>query len=134
MKTIPTIEQVMTPSPITVAAQEPLANAQAIMAQRGVRHLPVLDSGRVVSMISDRDAHVAIAAHKGLRASEELSVGDVSTLQTYMVPPETALDLVVEHMARNQIGSAIIAREGELLGIFTATDACRVLADCLRQG
>ena len=133
MMSVPAIEEVMTRSPVAVELKENLANAQHIMSLGGFRHVPVVNEGEVVSMISDRDANIAIAAHKDLRASEQLTVEDVCTLETYIVAPETPLDEVVAHMADAQIGSALIARDGDLLGIFTATDACRVLRDCLQQ-
>ncbi len=129
---IPTIEQVMTCSPVVVDLNDSLAKAQGVMAGGGFRHVPVVDAGNVVSMISNRDANIAVAAHKGMRTAEELKVEDVCTLQTYMVEPDTQLDEVVTYMADNHIGSTLIARDGRLLGIFTATDACRVLGDALK--
>jgi hypothetical protein len=36
------------------------------------------------------------------------------------------LDHVLEHMAAKHIGSALVTKHGHLVGIFTATDACRV--------
>jgi hypothetical protein len=35
-------------------------------------------------------------------------------------------------MAERRLGSAIVAREGQVIGIFTVTDACRVLSRLLR--
>jgi CBS domain-containing protein len=34
-------------------------------------------------------------------------------------------------MAENRIGSAIVTKDGKLVGIFTVTDACRALAEVL---
>jgi hypothetical protein len=35
-------------------------------------------------------------------------------------------------MAERHLGSAIVAREGQVIGIFTVTDACRVLSRLLQ--
>jgi CBS domain-containing protein len=51
----------------------------------------------------------------------------------YIVDLETPLDEVLDHMAANQIGSAIVTRQGKLAGVFTTTDACRSFAEFLRE-
>jgi CBS domain-containing protein len=50
------VGQVMTGNPVTVKPDDPLQDCMAIMAARGYRHLPVLDAGKVVGMISIGDA------------------------------------------------------------------------------
>jgi CBS domain-containing protein len=51
-----TIGQMMTPTPITVASHRPMTHALHIMHESGFRHLPVVDHGKVVGMVSARDA------------------------------------------------------------------------------
>ena len=46
------VDQVMTGSPMTVKPDDPLEGCMAMMAERGYRHLPVLDAGKVVGVIS----------------------------------------------------------------------------------
>jgi CBS domain-containing protein len=36
-------------------------------------------------------------------------------------------------MAEHRLGSALVVRKGKLVGVFTVTDACRVLAGWLRE-
>jgi CBS domain-containing protein len=45
----------MTPTPATVAPGDDIADAARIMAELGVRHLPVVDGDRLVGMLSIRD-------------------------------------------------------------------------------
>jgi len=47
--------QVMTGSPVTVKPDDPLEGCMVLMAARGFRHLPVLDAGKVVGVISIGD-------------------------------------------------------------------------------
>jgi CBS domain-containing protein len=50
------IAEVMTPEPFTVDAAKPFGYALFVMHREGFRHLPVLDGGRLVGMISSRSA------------------------------------------------------------------------------
>jgi len=49
------VDQVMTGKPVTVKPDDPLDGCMAMMARRGFRHLPVLDAGKVVGVISIGD-------------------------------------------------------------------------------
>ena len=49
------IADLMTPDPVTVGATAPLADALATLQELGIRHLPVLEGGLVVGVVSDRD-------------------------------------------------------------------------------
>jgi len=49
----------------------------------------------------------------------------------YIVPASTPVAVVAATMATRHIGSAVVTKKGALVGIFTATDACRVLAQLL---
>ena len=49
------VSQVMTSKPVTIKPDDPLDGCMAMMAERGFRHLPVLDAGKVVGVISIGD-------------------------------------------------------------------------------
>jgi CBS domain-containing protein len=49
------VRDVMTSNPMTVKPSDPLEACMGLMANRGFRHLPVLDAGRVVGVISVGD-------------------------------------------------------------------------------
>jgi CBS domain-containing protein len=65
------VGQVMTGNPVTVKLDDPLDGCMAIMAERGFRHLPVLDAGKVVGVISIGDVV------KEIIRDLELNVGDL---------------------------------------------------------
>jgi len=50
------LEEVMTPSPQVVAPDKPFGFALSIMHEKGFRHLPVVDGGRIVGIVSSRNA------------------------------------------------------------------------------
>lgn len=49
------VREVMTPDPMTVRLSDPLEACMGLMANRGFRHLPVLEGTRVVGVISIGD-------------------------------------------------------------------------------
>ena len=49
------LSEVMTPKPITIAPRSTAIDALRLMADRGFRHLPVVDAGKVLGMVSKGD-------------------------------------------------------------------------------
>ena len=66
------VSQVMTRSPVTVKPADPLEGCMAMMASRGFRHLPVMDAGKVVGVISIGDVV------KDVIRDLELNVGELT--------------------------------------------------------
>jgi predicted transcriptional regulator len=56
----------------------------------------------------------------------------VCNLEAYIVEYNTPVDDVVMHMAEIRVGTAMITRNGKLVGIFTTTDVCRNYAELLK--
>ena len=50
------LADVMTRSPVTIAPDRSFGHAMSIMCQRGFRHLPVVDKGRPIGIVSSRRA------------------------------------------------------------------------------
>jgi len=50
------LADVMTPAPVTIAPNKSFGHAMSIMHQRGFRHLPVVDNGRPIGIVSSRSA------------------------------------------------------------------------------
>ncbi len=133
MKQIPPIKAVMTPFPHTVDSDAPLRRARQMMLEHGVRHLPVKRRQRLVGVITDRDLKRALDPALGLAPRDELYVDDVMVTDAYTVSVDEPLDRVLIEMADRHIGCVLVVKSGHLAGIFTNTDACRVLADDLRE-
>lgn len=131
--TIPTIGSVMTPLPRAIDVDTPIREARNLMRERGVRHLPVRRGGELVALLSDRDVKRALDPSLGLPDADELFAGDVAVFEPRTVGETTPLDEALEEMAEHHIGSILVERNGDLLGIFTSTDACRLFAHHLRE-
>lgn len=127
MTTKVTVADYMTASPHTIGRTQPLHAARQLMQKLHVRHLPVLDAGKLVGMLSDRE----LGAAELLPGADLLKVEDAMSPTTYMVAPEAPLGTVAREMAELKVGSAVVIHGPNVLGVFTAVDALRALADVL---
>jgi CBS domain-containing protein len=132
MRPIPQVVAVMTPFPYAVDVDESLRQAREMMRNHEIRHLPVSENGRLVGVISDRDIKLMTEPSHAGRALDELRVRDACVMDAYAVNCAERLDNVLLEMAERQIGSALIEKNGKLVGIFTMTDACRCFGELLR--
>jgi acetoin utilization protein AcuB len=133
MNRVPLLKTEMTPFPWWVEIDAPLLAARDMMRQHKVRHLPVKENGRLVSVVTDRDLKFALDPDLGLPPRESLRVRDVCVYTAFIVDIESRLEEVLETMAERKIGSALVTRDGNLVGIFTSPDACRTLARMIRE-
>jgi len=123
------VEDLMTRSPLTVEASRSLADAKRLMKRWGVRHLPVMDDGELVGLISDRDVKL-IEAHSDTRASD-IALAEAMSRAPWTVAPTTPLEVAVRHMARHKLGSSVVVDNKKVVGIFTSNDGLRALAQVL---
>jgi acetoin utilization protein AcuB len=132
MNHIPSIGSVMTPFPYVVQVDDSLLAARTLMVEHSVRHLPVKHGDRLVGLITDRDLKRALDPDLGLPPKEQVFVRDVYIPDPYIVDAGTPLDEVLDHLATEHIGSVIVTKHDRLVGIFTATDGCRLYCRHLR--
>lgn len=133
MKRIPSIKSVMTAFPYSVDEAATVDAALAFMREHQIRHLPVTDDGHLVGIVSDRDIKLMLGPDFAYPKGSELPVRDAMVRDAYIVDLDTRLDEVLQHMAEEQLGSAIVTRKGKLAGVFTVTDACQAFAEHLRE-
>lgn len=133
MKHMPQAVAVMTPFPYSVDLDATLAEAIALMKEHRFRHLPVVDSGRLRGVLSERDVHTALGRNLGFHNAEGVQVRDIFHDDAFTVEADAPLDVVAHEMAERHVGSALVTKHGKLVGVFTSTDACRLLAQVLRE-
>jgi acetoin utilization protein AcuB len=115
----------MTPSPHSIGRAQPLNVAQERMRHWGIRHLPVLDGGKLVGILSQRDALLV----ETLRDVDpaKVPVEDAMTTEVYLVSPDAPLGEVAGAMSEHKYGCAVVMEGAHLAGIFTTVDALRAL-------
>lgn len=124
------VQDLMTRSPLTIEASSSLADARRLMKRHGVRHLPVMDEGVLVGLISDRDVKLIEAHTKA--AAKDISLAQAMSRAPWTVAPSTPLEVAARHMARHKLGSSVVVdNEQQVVGIFTSQDGLRALAQVL---
>lgn len=132
------VHEFMTTCPITIDRAAPLAEARALMIQHDARHLPVVDGGRLVGILSARD----IELYESLSRDRDDAVavpivGEAMTEGVFTCGPDAHLHAVAHEMAEHKFGSAVIVDRDQptrILGVFTTTDALRALAKFTAHG
>jgi acetoin utilization protein AcuB len=125
----PTVRQYMTPMPCTVGPRGSLGGARKAMLDHGVRHLPVLEGGKIVGLLSERDLFL-VESIPGVNPTA-VRVEEAMVASPYAVPPDATVAEVVATMIERKIGSALVAEDDCAVGVFTTIDALRALSDLL---
>ncbi len=124
-----TVAQHMSKPVHSVPSATTLAAARQLCASKRIRHLPVVDDGALVGIVSDRDLRRA----RGAGESDELPVGKVMTRSVVTVEP--SLDLVAAGalMADEAVSALPVVDDGRLVGIVTLRDIVDHAIDALRE-
>jgi acetoin utilization protein AcuB len=113
----------MTPRPVTVAPDQKLTAACAVMQQHGFRSLPVMQDGKLLGIITDRD----IRTH--LNYIESIEVAKVMSEKLITVSPHTSIWDAAELLGEKKIGALPVIEEGQLVGVISSTDLLRAFTE-----
>jgi acetoin utilization protein AcuB len=121
------IRDFMSPAPHSIGRDQTLSLAHERMRAAGVRHLPVLDGGKLVGLLSQRDA-LFIETLRDVDPSTA-PVEDAMSVDVYITSPDAPLAEVAATMAEHKYGCAVIMDGAHLAGIFTTVDALKALVN-----
>ncbi|MBS2023774.1 MAG: CBS domain-containing protein [Deltaproteobacteria bacterium] len=130
-KSTPQISRFMTPLPISIGPRQPLVDAHKLMSEHHIRHLPVLDDGKLVGVVSMHDLHL-LETLKDVDP-RTVTIEDAMTREVFAAQADERIDEVAEVMAERKIGSAVVMDAGAVVGMFTTVDALRALVDLARS-
>jgi acetoin utilization protein AcuB len=123
----------MTQDLVTLSPEASVAEALTLCRERRIRHIPIVEEGRLVGIVSDRDlrdASPALGDAERASTLQEIRVGHVMTQEVSTTVPEESIENVAQEMYELKIGSLpVVAEEDEekLLGIVTSSDVMRAL-------
>ena len=133
---------VMTANPATVTTESTVMEAWDLMRELDVRHIPVVQDGALVGMLSDRDlAYLDVArvltAEGADAVRRELATPVVRIMRSdvIFVEPETDVSDVVDLLIEHKIGAVPVIRgeTREVVGIVSYIDALRALQALLQE-
>ena len=113
------IRDVMTPNPRTVTPDDTIQNAARIMRDEDTGAVPVVENGRPVGMVTDRDIVVRSVADGG---EVNRSVRDIVTTGVVCVSPEMSTREANELMSEHQVRRLPVVENDQLVGIVSLGD------------
>ena len=118
------IKNIMSIKVVTVRPNDLLSMAAQVMLWSGGRHLPVVESGEVVGVLSEGDLFRA-ARHEG--GARRALVREAMTSPAKTISPTEPVDAAAGRMAAEKIGCLPVLEKGKLVGIVTTTDVMRAI-------
>jgi CBS domain-containing membrane protein len=130
------VKDIMARDITTLGRNDSLDLADAVMTLARIRHLPVIDEGRVVGVVSQRDlfkSALAAALGYGEMAQKKLlktlRVKEVMSEPAIIISPEATIQEAVRLMLEKKIGCLPVVQGHTLVGIVTETDFLRYVVD-----
>jgi CBS domain-containing protein len=126
------VREIMMGSPVTLKPDDTLDLANDIISLGRIRHIPVVEDGKLVGIISERDLMGAAAGRIfGLKQKSKSAllksvlIKDVMRKRVVTMEPDTPIKDAAQMMADKKIGCVPVIESGALVGLVTTTDVLR---------
>ena len=123
---------------ITVEPNLPIMDALKLMKSKGIRRTPVMQDGKLVGIISDKDLLNATPSDANSLSVWELNyllgkitVGEIMTKVVFTVTEDTPIEEAAHLMASEKIGGLPVMSDGHLVGLITETDLFRIFLELM---
>jgi acetoin utilization protein AcuB len=138
------VSRSMTGKVVTISPQASILDAQKMMADKQIRHLPVVEADdHLLGVITDRDIRSALPLHfikEGLRPEERerltnLRVGDIMTRELITISPTDTIQDALLVIQKHKVGALPVVDESHRLkGIISVRDLLRAFINVLGIG
>ncbi len=123
---------------ITASPELPINEALTLMKQEHIRRMPVIQDGKLIGIISDKDLlNASPSPATSLSVWElnyllsKITVKDVMTKKVLTVEENTPIEEAARIMADNKIGGMPVLRGGKVVGMITETDLFKILLELM---
>lgn len=128
------VSEVMTRSPIVASPDESVRQLVQLFEKHEFHHLPVVEHGRLLGIISDRDVLRHVSPFVGMINEQQQDVStlerrahQVMTRRPMTIEPETSVEEAAAAMLEHRVSCLpVVDSEGRLFGIVTTRDLLRV--------
>ena len=117
------IRDLMTENPSSCERGTPVAEAAKVMARENVGSVPVVEGGKLVGVVTDRDLVVRLLAEG--RDPQSTTVGEVASSEPVTLSPDDGLDQALQRLARHQVRRLPVVEGERLVGIVAQADIAR---------
>ncbi|MDQ4128680.1 MAG: CBS and ACT domain-containing protein [Actinomycetota bacterium] len=124
------VKDSMTREVVTLSPEDTAKRALALCQEQRIRHLPVLEDGHIVGIVSDRDLRSTappLGDSGRAAALAEIRVGEVMAREVETVAADDPIEQAANTMREKRIGCLPVVECGELVGIVTASDVMDAL-------
>ena len=122
--------EAMTRNVICIHPQDSLEEAYALMTEWTIRHLPVIDEGVVVGILSDRDVLRVMQVDGTTERIPAMEVGAAMSKRPHHCAPGSSISYVAGLMLDNKIDALpVLDPEGGLVGLVTSSDLIELLRE-----
>jgi len=135
------VQDVMQTTVVTITPKTTLPEALRLVRQRGIRHLPVVENGELVGIVSDRDLKRAMASPATSLDVRELnylldrlSVAEIMTRAVVTIAPMFPVEEAARLMVEEKISALPVTEGGRLVGIVTETDVLELFVTAMGAG
>ncbi len=137
MNLLDSVQTIMTTNPITVSPEDPLAKVKTIFSKKAIHHIPVIDSGELVGMVSKSDYlffkrgfnHSNVVQKMEEIRLHNYKVKDIMTKGLAKLAPTDKINVALEIFKENIFHAIPIVQDKKLYGILTTYDVIKKLAD-----
>jgi CBS domain-containing protein len=130
-----TVNDLMTVNPTTISPNESLRTIIGMMKSEGYRQLPVVDQGKLIGMVTDRDVRLVINSPMVLHDREQdEALLDKITAEGCMTPnpitvsPNTPVHRAAEMLSVYKFGALPVIENNVVVGIISVTDFLNYVA------
>lgn len=133
------VEQRMTASPITVSSTATIADASELMRMNNFRRLPVVDDGKLVGVITDRDLREVSPSPATTLSIFELNyvlakmqIKDIMKKKVITIKADATVEEAALLLYNHRIGGLIVIDDrGAVAGVITETDIFKCFVDIM---
>ena len=137
MDTKDAVSTIMTTNIITLQPRDTLTQVKEVLTNHAIHHVPIVDEGRVVGIVSKSDLEYYERHYDHLSYGEMLEKGqldtykceDVMTRGLATLPPNAAISEALDMLKENVFHSVLILDNETLVGMVTPHDIICALAD-----
>ena len=117
------IRDLMSENPSTCEPSTTVVEAAKVMAREDVGPIPVVEGGRLIGVVTDRDLVVRVLAEE--RDPQGTTVAEIATTDVVTVAPDASLDEALRLLAQNQVRRLPVVEGDRLVGILAQADVAR---------